>query len=54
MTKDKINAHFPNTLDYPNLILRESESHAAEARLAGERKLKKKLSAKKFPLTRNP
>jgi hypothetical protein len=49
MAKNKINAHSPNVLYYPsNMSLWERESLAAEAKLATERKSKKKLSARKI------
>ena len=49
MAKNKIKAHFPNVLDYPsNMSLWEKESLAAEAKLAAERKSKKKPSTKKL------
>jgi hypothetical protein len=48
MAKNKIKAHSPNVLDYPsNMSLWDRESLAAEARLATERKSKKKLPARK-------
>jgi hypothetical protein len=51
MAKTKIKAHSPNVLDYPsNMSLWERESLAAEARLATDRKSKKKLSARKLIL----
>ena len=49
MVKNKIKAHSPNVLDYPsNMSLWERESLAAEAKLATERKSKRKLSATKI------
>jgi hypothetical protein len=49
MAKNKIEAYSPNVLDYPsNMSLWERESLAAEAKLAAERKSKKKPSAKKL------
>jgi hypothetical protein len=48
MAKNKIKAHSPNVSDYPsNMSMWERESLAAEAKLASERKSKKKLSTKK-------
>jgi hypothetical protein len=47
MAKNKIKAHSPNVLDYPsNMSMWEKESLVAEAKLASERKAKKKLSTK--------
>jgi hypothetical protein len=49
MAKNKIKAYSPNVLDYPtNMSMWERESLAAEAKLAAERKSKKKLSTKKL------
>jgi hypothetical protein len=49
MAKNKIKAHSPNLLDYPsNMSTWERESLAAEAKLAAERKSKKKPSTKKL------
>jgi hypothetical protein len=48
MAKIKIEARSPNVLDYPsNMSMWERESLAAEAKLAAERKSKKK------PFTKN-
>ncbi|HWO40079.1 MAG TPA: hypothetical protein VNO32_65790 [Candidatus Acidoferrum sp.] len=47
MTKNKIKAYSSNVLDYPsNMSMWERESLAAEAKLAAERKSKKKPSTK--------
>ena len=47
MAKNKIKAYSPNVLDYPsNMSLWERESLAAEAKLAAEKKSKKKPSTK--------
>ncbi|HEY4777887.1 MAG TPA: hypothetical protein VN902_03850 [Candidatus Acidoferrales bacterium] len=47
IAKNKIKAHSPNVLDYPsNMSSWDRESLAAEAKLATERKSKKKLSTK--------
>jgi hypothetical protein len=47
MVKNKIKAHSLNVLDYPsNMSMWENESLAAEAKLASERKSKKKLFTK--------
>jgi hypothetical protein len=49
MAKNKIKPHSPDVLDYPsNISMWERESLAAEAKLAAEKKSKKKLSTKKF------
>jgi hypothetical protein len=49
MAKNKIKAYSPNVLDYPsNLSMWERESLAAEAKLASERKSKKKPFTKKL------
>jgi len=52
MAKNKIKAHSPNVLDYPsNMSMWERESLAAEAKLAAERKSKKKPSTKNLNFT---
>jgi hypothetical protein len=52
VAKNKIRAYSPNVLDYPsNMSLWEKESLAAEAKLASERKSKKKPSTKKLIFT---
>jgi hypothetical protein len=49
MARNKIKAHSPNVLDYPsNMSMWERESLAAEAKLAAERKSKKKPSTRKL------
>jgi hypothetical protein len=48
MAKNKIKAYSPNVLDYPsNMSMWEKESRSAEAKLALERKSKKKPSTKR-------
>jgi hypothetical protein len=49
VAKNRIKAYSPNVLDYPtNMSMWERESLAAEAKLAAERKSKKKPSTKKL------
>jgi hypothetical protein len=49
VAKNRIKAYSPNVLDYPtNMSMWERESLAAEAKLASERKSKKKPSTKKL------
>lgn len=51
MAKNKVKAYSPNVLDYPsNMSSWERESLAAEAKLAAEKKSKRRPSRKKLVL----